>query len=78
MIISKDEKIKESTVYCAYLILQLFKKRKAQKILINEVFDYLRIHNINKYRQIIIAICFLFMTGAVDYKDSFLYKNAKN
>lgn len=66
---SKDENIKNSTLYIAYLILKNLKKEKTT---IFDIFDSLRRKNINNSREVLISLSLLYSMGIIDFKEPYI------
>lgn len=73
MLISKNENVKESSVYIGSLVLKLFKQKKQDKLSVFEVFEYLKKFNITHYRQVIFGLSFLYSTGIIEFKEPYIY-----
>lgn len=73
--ISKDEEIKATQVYIGFLILKILKNAKEDKISIFELTEKLKKHlQVVHYRQLILAMAFLFSAGIIDFSDPYIYK----
>lgn len=73
-LITKDEDIKTTPIYVGYLILKIIKSGKNDKISIFEIAESLRRNKIVHYRQIILALTFLYTAGIIDFSDPYIYK----
>jgi hypothetical protein len=73
MLISKDENIKTSAVYVASLILELFQKKKEDKLSIFIISEELKKHEIIHYRQLFFGLAFLYTSGIIDFKEPYIY-----
>lgn len=74
LLISKDEKIKNSVVYVGYLILKELKKNNSNKVSIFEIIDVLKKRNITHSRQIVFGLMFLHSCGIIDFREPYIYK----
>lgn len=66
---SKDENIKNSTIYIAYLILKSIKKEKST---IFDVFDSLRKKNINNSKEVILSLSILYSMEIIEFKEPYI------
>ena len=74
-LITKDEAIKTTPIYIGYLILKILKSKKEDKVSIFEVTEKLKkdlviIH----YRQIVLALVFLYSAGVINFTEPYIYK----
>ena len=74
-IITKDEEIKTTPVYIGYLILKILKNKKDDKVSIFEVTEKIKKElKVIHYRQIVLALTFLYSTGIINFTEPYIYK----
>jgi hypothetical protein len=66
---SKDENISNSTIYIAFLILKILKKKDAT---IFDIVDYLKKKNIINSKEIIISLSILFSMDLIEFKEPYI------
>ncbi|TGL01914.1 hypothetical protein EHQ43_18565 [Leptospira bouyouniensis] len=72
MLISKDEKIKTSSVFVASRILKMFHNSNKQRISIFDISKELKKENITHYRQILFGLMFLYSVGIIDFEEPYI------
>ncbi|MEK9131914.1 MAG: hypothetical protein AAB447_03325 [Patescibacteria group bacterium] len=73
--ITKDEKIKTSSLYLGFLVLKKLAKAKEQKMMLDDIVLNLKqeLGSIN-HRQIIFSLIFLYQSGVVEFAEPYIYK----
>lgn len=78
MLLSKDENLKTSSVNVAYLILNLFKTQKSEKLSIFEITEQLKKYKIEHYRQMFCGLSLLYSVGLIDFAEPYFYLIGKS
>lgn len=70
----KEEEIKTTPIYLGYKILKLVQNKPDSRLSIFELIEKLkREFKIVHYRQIILALTFLYVAGVVDFTEPYIY-----
>lgn len=73
----KDEAIKTSPVYLGYMILKILHKTHGVRLSIFDLHKNLKKDfKIISYRQIILALIFLYTSGAIDFTEPYIYQTS--
>lgn len=75
LLLSKDESLKTTPVYIGFLVLKELSRKEEGKLSIFEIITRLRkLQGIVHYRQIILALMFLYTTGVIEFKEPYIIK----
>lgn len=72
-LISKDEPVRSSVVHIGYIVLKHIDRVGAERLSLTEITGVLKKKDITGYRPIMFALCFLHMSGAIDFVAPYIY-----